>query len=191
MLSSSASGYADPAKVEEVDRSELARRHLMRGVELAKAQRLEQALEELDRAVAFDPNWIMLHYNRAIIYSRLGLKDREEADYRRVIALSGQASKRDRGLILAASYYNLVFITSAQGDLDQAFAYLDKALALAADINLFYHELVDSRELRLLRADPRFSALMRRYWPNFGAVTGRLPAQPEMGLEPQNLPGQE
>lgn len=159
------------------DSSERARQHLERGVKLAGEGDLDQALLEMDKALMLDPDWIVLHYNRAIVYSRLGKKDKEEAGYQQVIALAAQASQRDRNQILAASYYNMIFIVLSRGDIGKAFSLLEKALAMTANVDVYYHDLVGSKELARLRADDRFVVLMRRYWPNYGNSVGRLPVQ--------------
>ena len=158
------------------DRTEQARQHLQRGLELVKDGRKDLALTELDKAIALDPNWILLHYNRAIIYAQLGQIANEEAGYRRVIELAPLASKQERGRVLAASYYNLVFITLARGKVDQAFIYLEKALSEAAHVEDYYHDIVGNKDLAVLRADDRFKPLMRRYWPNYGRIVGKLPS---------------
>ena len=158
------------------DRTEQARQHLQRGLELVKDGQRDQALTELDKAIALDPNWILLHYNRSIIYSQLGQIANEEAGYRRVIELAPLASKKERGRVLAASYYNLVFITLARGQVDQAFIYLDKALIEATHVEDYYHDIVGNKDLAVLRADDRFEPLMRRYWPDYGQIVGKLPS---------------
>jgi len=163
--------------VEWPDSTERARQHLERGVKLASEGKMSQALLAMNKALELDPYWIVLHYNRAIVYSRLGKKDEEEAGYRQVIALAAQASRRDREQILSASYYNMVFIVLSRGDVDQAFSLLEKALAMAANVNVYYHDLVSDKGLAALRVDGRFVILMRRYWPGYGVTVGRLPVQ--------------
>ena len=169
-------GCPDSGSTGGQDRTEQARHHLQRGLELAKDGRKDQALTELDKAIVLDPNWILLHYNRAIIYSQLGQIANEEAGYSRVIELAPLASKRERGRVLAASYYNLVFITLARGQVDQAFIYLEKALTEATHVDDYYHDIVGNKDLAVLRADDRFEPLMRRYWPDYGQIVGKLPS---------------
>jgi len=169
-------GCSKPGTETWPDDSEMAYRSLMRGVDLAGKGQLEQALVAMDKAIELDPDWIVLLYNRAIVYAGLGQKDKEVAAYQQVIALAPQAGKHERERILSASYYNLVFIALSRGDVDQAFAWLDKALATTTHVDAFYQELVGSPELAILRQDQRFKPLMQRYWPNYGVVVGRLPA---------------
>lgn len=171
-----------------VERTEQARQHLERGLELARAGTLDQALAELDQGLALDPDWIVLHYNQAIVFSEQGDIDKEEAAYRRVIDLAPRASQQEREQFLAASYYNMVFIVLKRGDKDQAFDYLDKTLAAAAHINDYYHELVGNKDLVVLHSDRRFKPLMWRYWPNYGVIAGELPVNAIRQVPPSELP---
>ena len=157
------------------DRSIQASRLLNEAVALARSGQSDQALTTIDKALALDPDWIALYYNQAIVYSVKGLKDKEENSYNEVIRRAGKASRGDKARYLSAAYYNLAFIDADRSQPGRAFANLEKALKLAADVNIYYHDLVSNQALAALRSDRRFVALMRQYWPGFSRQTGRFP----------------
>lgn len=161
---------------QQADRSQQASRLLDEAVAEARSGQTDKALTTLDKALTLDPDWLALYYNKAVIYSVKGLKDKEENYYREVIRRAARAGQQDRSRYLSAAYYNLAFIEAQRRNLDQAFADLGRALKLTTDVSVYYHDLVGNRVLRELRDDRRFIPLMRQYWPNYARQTGRLPA---------------
>lgn len=67
--------------------------------------------------------------------------------------------------------YNLACSLALAGKTDEAFEHLDKALAMAAKGRLLSRAMIDEdHDMNSLRADPRFQALVRKY---FGAANPR------------------
>ncbi len=146
----------------------------------------EQAVAQLKKTVALDPNYSGAHAVLALAYGELGrypeafaeiqknqdLKGRDlRGNWGRIYALAGQRDKAQKLLtqLLAetqlpgkhVSPYNIAVIYASLGEKEQAFAWLEKALA-ERDGNLPDPGLKTDRLFDNLHSDPRFTDLLRR-----------------------------
>src|SRR5207244_11980870 len=61
--------------------------HLKRGVLLESAGQMEAAVEEHERALEADPQFVQAHINLVILYAKLGQAAKAEQHYRAAIAI--------------------------------------------------------------------------------------------------------
>jgi tetratricopeptide (TPR) repeat protein len=150
------------------------------------ARRDDEAIEQLRRTIEMDRGFVMAHHRLAEVYERTGKFDEALAEFQkaypeyqtelpqmatvaRVYALSGnqsearrilariaRAPKGERDMVLKPS---MALIHAGLGEREQAFAWLEKALA-EKDVELI---LLNSNPLfDSLRPDPRFQTILRR-----------------------------
>jgi tetratricopeptide (TPR) repeat protein len=72
--------------VRSLDNSALA--HLMKGVDLENAGRIEEAIAEHEQAVREDPKLAQAHANLIALYGRRGQPEKAEREYRATIAIN-------------------------------------------------------------------------------------------------------
>ncbi|MEP6995663.1 MAG: protein kinase [Acidobacteriota bacterium] len=149
------------------------------------ARRYDEAIEEIKKTIEMDPAFVVSHWYMSLCYERKGMDRDALAEIQEAIRLSGgsdplflatlgrihatfgRASDAEETLarldeIAATRYvssYYLAAIPAALGQLDRAFAQLEKALEERSHGLTFL--LVDPG-VDPLRSDPRFDALIRR-----------------------------
>lgn len=182
-----AMGRFDDAIAEMKRAQELDPLSLIINAELANsytfAGRYDQAIEQFRKTLEMDPNFFFAHWNLAIAYAlngnfREALVECEAArrlgDDPSVLGLVGRvlsvSGKRDQALRTLdqmkeiskqryVSPYVFAQVYASLGDKDQAFQWLEKSYQEhAVDLCLFK---IDP-QLENLRADPRFTDLVRR-----------------------------
>ena len=150
------------------------------------ARRDDEAIEQLRRTIEMDRSFVMARHRLAEVYERTGRFEDATAEFhtayagyrtelrqmatvghvyavsgnqseaRRILALIAQAPRGEKALV---SRHNIALIHAGLGEKEQAFAWLEKALA-EKDVELILlkvNPLFDS-----LRDDPRFQNLLRR-----------------------------
>jgi tetratricopeptide (TPR) repeat protein len=114
---------------------EIAPRHTLARYNLAlvlrRADRLPEALAELERAIAIDPQ-AEAHYTTGIIYWHLGNFGRAATALRAAVALRPD---------YADAYYALGGVLDAKGDLPAAAAVLRRTIALRNDLPAAHYTL--------------------------------------------------
>ena len=148
------------------------------------SRRDDEAIEQLRRTIEMDRGFVMAHHRLAEVYERMGRFEEAAAEFqkaypsyrtelpqmatvgrvyalsgsqseaRRILAVFGRAPERDMVMKL-----NVALIHVGLGETDQAFVWLEKALA-EKDVELILlksNPLFDS-----LRSDPRFQDLLHR-----------------------------
>jgi tetratricopeptide (TPR) repeat protein len=88
--------------VRSLDNSALA--HLMKGVELENAGRIEEAIAEHEEAVKQDPKLAQAHANLIALYGRAGLAEEAEREYRATMEINPNLpqSHYDYGVFLVS-----------------------------------------------------------------------------------------
>ena len=117
----------DPAlrAIDEIKTGAAA--HLKRGVLLESAGQMEAAVEEHERALEADPQFVQAHINLVILYAKLGQAAKAEQHYRAAIAINPN---------LAESHYNYgVLLTGRERYTEAA-----EAFRRALEINPYYAE---------------------------------------------------
>jgi tetratricopeptide (TPR) repeat protein len=170
--------------VEETDPHRLVAVHATRAQAYYFGREFQRAAEECEKALHLDPNHFMVHYILGRTYRRLGESDKAIAELKAAhdcaddaplvdavlglaYATSGQmgnAQKMMESFKAAAkkryippTYFGMLF--AGMGDKDQAFKWLEKAVAERADLLTWLNvePMVDP-----LRDDSRFHELVRR-----------------------------
>ena len=98
--------------------------HTLLGVELLRADRLDEARVELEQAVEQSPGSVKAHYNLGAVALARGELDEAEAHFRRALQLKPE---------LAVAYNDLAVVAVQRGDRPGARKLLRKALALDPD----------------------------------------------------------
>ncbi len=93
--------------------TELGQRYMQRG-------QLEQALEKLEKALGFDPNYMPAHTVIAVLYERIGKPALAEKHYRKAVALAP-----DKG----SPNNNLGQFLCRVGKVDESLPYFSKAVS--------------------------------------------------------------
>jgi tetratricopeptide (TPR) repeat protein len=101
--------------------------HLRRGVTLESAGRLNDSIQETERALAIDPELIQAHINLISLYGRTGQAERAEAQYKKALAVTS-----DR----AELHYNFGVMAAGQ----KRFSEAARAFRAAININPSYAE---------------------------------------------------
>jgi tetratricopeptide (TPR) repeat protein len=152
----------------------LGRLHLSAG-------RAAQAVPLLQAAIEVSPYLALAHEQLGHAYMQLDARDDALAAFRRVAELSGPrgatrlayalAATGDRGgaraLVdgvlgrpdVAAQAFGLALSYTGLGDLDRAFAWMDRAYA---EHDAFLHTIKATPAFEPLHADPRWPTLLRR-----------------------------
>jgi len=160
--------------------------HAVLGWDLYFARRYDQAAEELHKSLELDPSYPLGHYTLGQVYAQLGRFDEAIAAHRKSAEVFGSGSDswplteiaRDYALagklpearhavrdLLTQSKtshvvpYGMATAYAALGDKDQAFNYLEQALAQRS---YFMDFLKVDPKLDALRGDPRFQNLLGR-----------------------------
>ena len=134
-------------QVRAFDNTALA--HLMKGVDLENADRLDEAVAEHEQAVKLDPGLAQAHANLISLYARLGRAVQAEQAYRATVAINPN---------LPQSHYDYgVFLVGRQRFRDAEAAFR-KALAGSPD----YAE-AHSNLGAMLERDGRFDEAAREY----------------------------
>jgi tetratricopeptide (TPR) repeat protein len=115
-----ARGFADLARGMELDASDYWYPY-QRAVELAERGRAQEALPDLDRAIAIKGSEVNPYLLRADILDKRGETDKALADLSRVLELEPQRS---------TAYINRANIYEKMGQLDRAIADYDKLITL-------------------------------------------------------------
>jgi TolB-like protein/DNA-binding winged helix-turn-helix (wHTH) protein len=148
------------------------------------ARRYDEAIAQCQKTIELDPNYAMAHTHLGLAYVQKGRHDEAIAEFQKAIALSNRspdllghlghayaaAGRRDEAQRVLAELtevskqhhvppYRLAEIQAALGEKDQAFIYLEQAYQAHAMhlCNLRVEPTLDP-----LRADPRFTDLVRR-----------------------------
>jgi TolB-like protein/DNA-binding winged helix-turn-helix (wHTH) protein/Flp pilus assembly protein TadD len=150
------------------------------------ARRDAEAVEQLRKTIEMDPRFVMAHHRLAEVYERMGRFEEAAAEFQKaypghraelprmatvghVYALSGKRSEARRILALIAQSFRaggspasksqVALIHAGLGERDQAFAWLEQALA-EKDVELIL--LKSNPRFDGLRSDARFQDLLRR-----------------------------
>ncbi|MEZ5401393.1 MAG: tetratricopeptide repeat protein [Bryobacteraceae bacterium] len=155
-----------------------------RAVLLLDSGRFEEAEAQARRTLARQPDSREAHWVLGRCFQSSGRAAEAEKEYRQILAMSpndgralpalghllGEQGRRREALEVAAAIeklsrrgrgmeYPLALVMAGVGDRDQAFRWLEKAVA-ARDPSIMYLNV--SRRLGSLRGDPRFNGLLRR-----------------------------
>ena len=149
---------------------------------LYHARDFEGATRQCRKVLELDPSFPVAHWNLGLGYEQQGRYAEAAAEFRRALELAGprpvyvaalarcqalaghaaEARQALKQLSSSGSYVpaaNVALVLLALGDVDQAFAMLERALLERSDF--FVNLEVDPR-LDPVRSDPRFAALLRR-----------------------------
>ncbi|MFQ5737887.1 MAG: tetratricopeptide repeat protein [Acidobacteriota bacterium] len=98
-----------------------AREHLTLGVKLARANRLEEAVKEHEKALQLDPQLVQAHIHLISLYSKLGQPEKAEYDYRKSVEINPSLSE---------GHYNFGVLMSSLGRYKEAAQAFRKALEI-------------------------------------------------------------
>ena len=70
-----------------------------RGSAYEKLGEYEQAIRDLDRAVALDPNLAVAYYNRGLAYGSKGEYDRASRDLNKAVELDPSFGTKEQGIL--------------------------------------------------------------------------------------------
>jgi tetratricopeptide (TPR) repeat protein len=101
-----------------------ARKHLRKGYDYYKANRLKEALEKFDTAIKSDPENYEAYFWRARTYIRLGQFDNAVTDLNQVVELNPRYS---------AAYDNLGWLFMRRNKFDESLDHLNKSIELKPD----------------------------------------------------------
>lgn len=152
------------------------------GVVLHQQEQIEQAEAYLRQAIALEPAWSRAHNGLAILLRMDGRMEeaRERAKRAVELAPNNVASRNNYGNLLVrlerydeaveeylaaisvapdhpAPYYNLACVSSLQGNYEEAYAYLEQAIALDP---VFREEARKDGDFDAIRDDPEFRVLV-------------------------------
>ncbi len=181
-------GKFDRAIAELQRAQELDPLSLIIGTAMGRAfynvRQYDQAIERLQKTLELDPNFGLAHTMSAQAYEQKGMHEEAITALRNALTLTGgnpetlaalghtyaKSGRRDKAMEILGqlhdlskqrhvSSYDVAIIHVGLGDLDQAFAWLEKAYAERAPrlIWLNVDPIFDT-----LRSDPRFADLLRR-----------------------------
>ena len=142
---------------------DLARAHVRRGLEYARAQKLEQALADYDLAIKADPTYATAFVNRGVAWVKSSDHERAIADLGQAIRMAPSYARAYafRGFVLAATgqiesalddlneavrlgpndaltHANRGAVLVQKGDYDRAIADLDQAIRIDANLAAAY-----------------------------------------------------
>jgi protein O-mannosyl-transferase len=83
--------------------------------------KFDKAIQDYDKAIAWDPSWSGVYYNRGLVYDKMGNLDKAIEDYDKAIALNPSWSQ---------VYYNRGIVFDKMGKIDKALENFDRAIAL-------------------------------------------------------------
>lgn len=151
---------------------------------LLTARQNDQSIDQLRKTLEMDPNFILAHHRLGLVYEQKGKYEEAIAEFRQVVnlapgkplgiaalahayALSGKRAEAQRTLAelleISKQRYvspvSIALIYAALGEIDQAFAWLEKADQ--GHDGILVRLKVDPR-FDSLRSDPRFIDLVRR-----------------------------
>jgi len=148
------------------------------------ARQYDQARAQLEKTLTMDPNHHETHGLLGATYAQQGRYSEAIAEWQKGIALGGWDKRGFLGYVYAlsgrrgeaqkllaqlldeakskpVSAYNIARIYSGLGEKEQAFSWLERAIA-ERDSNLTMPGLKPDVQLDTLRSDPRFQELLRR-----------------------------
>jgi len=175
-------GLAEIRRAQELDPLSLPI-NMTVGWLLCDAQRIDEGIDQLRKTLEMDPAFVVAHVRLGYCYERKGAYDGAIAESQRIFDLGAKslgiaglgrayamAGKRNEAQKELAELQELskqryvspglfALIYAAVGDKDQAFAWLEKAVA---EHDLFTARLKVDQRFDPLRSDPRFADLVKR-----------------------------
>jgi TolB-like protein/Tfp pilus assembly protein PilF len=178
-------GIAEARQARDLDPLSLPVNNALAG-RLLVAGRYDEALKQVQKTLELDPHFAPAHQTLGWAYLRSGKNDAAIREFQQALQLSGTddtdfvldlafayatvgnrdearrtlvklKKEHERGLVPSGS---VAILCGALGELDEAFAWLEKAYQ-ERDPELTYLK-VPGRRFEPLRHDPRFQALVRR-----------------------------
>jgi tetratricopeptide (TPR) repeat protein len=104
--------------------------YCLRGVEHHRRGEIDQAMDDFNMALKFDPTYATAYYNRGVAYYDKGDRDSALAYYSRAIELNPR---------YADALYNRGIVRKEKGDLDGAIADYDRALLLKPRLTVIWN----------------------------------------------------
>src|SRR5216684_731696 len=175
-------GLAEIRRAQELDPLSLPI-NMTVGWLLCDAQRIDEGIDQLRKTLEMDPAFVVAHVRLGYCYERKGAYDGAIAESQRIFDLGAKslgiaglgrayamAGKRNEAQKELAELQELskqryvspglfALIYAAVGDKDQAFAWLEKAVA---EHDLFTARLKVDQRFDSLRLDPRFAEMVKR-----------------------------
>jgi len=175
-------GLAEIRRAQELDPLSLPI-NMTVGWLLCDAQRIDEGIDQLRKTLEMDPAFVVAHVRLGYCFERKGAYDGAIAESQRIFDLGAKslgiaglgrayamAGKRNEAQKELAELQELskqryvspglfALIYAALGDKDQAFAWLEKAVA---EHDLFTARLKVDQRFDPLRSDPRFADLVKR-----------------------------
>ncbi|HLR07008.1 MAG TPA: protein kinase [Pyrinomonadaceae bacterium] len=175
-------GLAEIRRAQELDPLSLPI-NMTVGWLLCDAQRIDEGIDQLRKTLEMDPAFVVAHVRLGYCFERKGAYDGAIAESQRIFDLGAKslgiaglgrayamAGKRNEAQKELAELQELskqryvspglfALIYAAVGDKDQAFAWLEKAVA---EHDLFTARLKVDQRFDPLRSDPRFADLVKR-----------------------------
>lgn len=124
---------SDPNK----DNEEVAQAYNLEGIILDELNRRDEAVADLKKAIEYDPNVALLHYNLGDVVEENGWHSEAIEEYRKAIKLDN----RD-----ADSHYNLGYVLEKVGKYENAAAEYTKAIEIHPDEDDYHYNLGNSFE---------------------------------------------
>ncbi len=151
-------GVEDPLRNAVADLNLGPLGHLRRGVSLAEAGRIEEAVAEHLKALEADPNLVQLHINLISLYGKLGRFQQAEEQFRDAVALNRNQ---------AEAYYNYGVLLTKQGRNEEAQQVFQRVL----EINPFYAEAHNNLGF-LLERQGRLDEALQHYKDAIASLAG-------------------